>query len=370
LLKKYSHEINYCTFCPKLCRFACPVAEAEARETVTPTNRMVLLHLMDSGAIDMTEDEAEVFYHCLGCRLCRAYCKHRTDVFPVMTAARREAFKQGLQPESVIKFMQKYSEYGNPYGAELDRILDGFRQERRINKTAPMIYFIGSEMLKHYPRVVEETIELMELCELDFAIYGGPPLSCGSAALFAGDYATFEKTARQVAGVLNSYETVISGDPGALAVMAEEFPKAGAEMKARMIHTAEWLAGQAGEGRIEFGEPTGERVMYHDPCYMAKYLNVIDEPRLLLEKMYLPENIIEFSWNRDKNYCCGGGGLLPVTSPGVSEKIAERRLEEYHEAAPDMLITSCPTCERTFQKADERVNVVDIVSAVHSHLKK
>ena len=85
--------------------------------------------------------------------------------------------------------------------------------------------------------------------------------------------------------------------------------------------------------------------------------------------MFFPDNIVEFSWNRDKNYCCGGGGLLPVTIPKVSRAITNKRLEEAAEAAPDMLVTACPTCERTFHRADPKLPVRDVISLVAEHIR-
>jgi hypothetical protein len=36
----------YCTYCPKMCRFSCPTAAAESRETVTPWGMMRLLEMV------------------------------------------------------------------------------------------------------------------------------------------------------------------------------------------------------------------------------------------------------------------------------------------------------------------------------------
>ncbi len=213
MLTKYKKEITYCTFCPKLCRFACTVTNAEMRETVTPTTKMNLLHLVREGAIDFTADVAEIAYHCTGCRLCRAYCKHRTDVAETMIAAREEAVKFGVCPDSVKVFIAKYRKFSNPYGEDLSSTLASLKQERRINKTAQMIYFPGAVTLQHYPGVASDMISLLEMCGTDFAVLGGDNLCCGTPALLAGDVKTFAKTAKSIAEILNSYETVICGDP-------------------------------------------------------------------------------------------------------------------------------------------------------------
>ena len=35
-MAEFRREIDRCTFCPNLCRHACPVAEAERAESATP----------------------------------------------------------------------------------------------------------------------------------------------------------------------------------------------------------------------------------------------------------------------------------------------------------------------------------------------
>ncbi len=86
--------------------------------------------------------------------------------------------------------------------------------------------------------------------------------------------------------------------------------------------------------------------------------------------MFYPDNILEFSWNRDKNYCCGGGGLVPVTAPEVAAGITRERLKEFYEYAPDALVTACPTCERMFERADNTIAVLDIVTLVRQQLNE
>ena len=370
MLTKYKKEISYCTYCPKLCRFACPVTNAECRETVAPTTKMVFLHLVRAGAVDLTAEEADIFHRCLGCRLCRAYCKHRIDVGEIMISARAEAVLKGAAPEHVRSFIHKYRSAGNPYGVKLREKLDALRQERRINKSAPAILYISPSNLEHYPETAERLIKMMEMCGRDFAVYGGDPLGCGSAALYAGDTETFGAMAKKVAAVLNRYETVISADPDALSVMKEKYPEAGAKISGKLLHATEWMAEQARGGRLQFDAKTSERVMYHDPCHLAKYLGVLDPPRELLDRRFYRDNILEFSWNRDKNYCCGGGSLLPVAAPDTALAVAGKRLEEYREAKPDLLVTACPSCRRMFEKADPSVKTADLIDLVFAHLKK
>lgn len=369
MLDKFAHEISYCTFCPKMCRFACPVTNAEARETVTPTAKLNFMHLIRSGAIGLDDEVADIFYRCAGCLTCRAYCKHRINVPDVIEAARRAAVEKNVQPPSLERHIKTFADHHNPYGGTLRLKLEELGLANRIGKQAPVLYFIGCTTLFHFGDLAKDIVRLLELCGTDFAVFGGDSLCCGTPALLSGDVKSFKAAAKQNVEFLNRYETIVTGCPSCMASLKFKYPEYGARLKSNIIHITQTVAEQANAGRLEFKPRSDARVMYHDPCHLAKYFGVFEPPRALLGKMFFPDNLIEFSWNRDKNYCCGGGGLLPVTAPKVSREITRKRLEEFHEAAPDILATACPTCERTFQRADQKIAVKDVISLVAENLK-
>jgi len=368
VLDKFKHEISYCTYCPKMCRFSCPVTNAETRETVTPTTKLNFMQLIMDGAIELDREVAEVFYHCAGCLTCRAYCKHRINVPDVIEAARQEAVSKCVQPALLDRHIKTFAEHKNPYGDRLRAKLDGLEQAHRLGKPAQYLYFIGCTTLFHYPDLAKSVIKLMDRSGLDFAVYAGDALCCGTPALLSGDVKAFKEVARQNAEILNQYETIVTGCPSCMATLKLKYAEYGVHIKSKFVHATELVAENVKSGRLQLKPRRNETVMYHDPCHLAKYFGVFDPPRYLLEKIYFADNITEFSWNRDKNYCCGGGGLLPLTAPGVSRDITKKRLEEFNEAAADILATACPTCERTFHRADPKMTVRDVISLVAERL--
>lgn len=369
MFEKFNQQISYCTFCPKLCRFSCPVTIAEARETVTPTNKMNLMHLLRGDALPFSEETAEIFYHCAGCLSCRAFCKHRIDVPEVIEEARRLSVDRGVEPKPLQRYMQIFEENSNPYGERLREKFDALGLSSRVGKKADTVFFIGCTTMFHFPEVALSTTRLLEAAGIDFAVHGGDVLCCGTPPLLSGARSDFISVARENAKALKPYKRIISGCPSCLATMKFKYEKLGVEIKADFIHTTQLFAGLVREGKIRIGDASPERVMYHDPCHLGKFFGIFDEPRYLLSQLFRKENIQEFSWNRDKNACCGGGGLLPITIPGVSREITSRRLDEYREAASDMLITACPTCERTFHRADQNMKVRNLIQILAEHTK-
>ncbi len=347
-----------------MCRFSCPTTNAEFRETVTPTVKMNLLQLMRNGTIDFTPEVAEIFYHCTGCRSCRSYCKHRTDVPAILEFARSLAVARGLEPEAITSLMRVFAESRNPFGDDLKEKLASIKAERYINKSAEILYFPGCVTLNDDPALASKIVTVLEKCGADFAVYGNANQCCGIPALLAGDKNSFAANAKELAKVLNSYKTIISGCPACLATFSEKYEDAGATITAKIMHITEYAADKADTGRLQFLKKSKEKVMYHDPCYMTKYLGVVESPRALLDKVYYHDNILEFSQCRDKTYCCGGGGLYSITAEEASKAITNERLGEFREQKPDMLITSCPSCERAFRKADPSIKVKDVIDVL------
>jgi dimethylglycine catabolism B len=50
--------LEKCVFCPKLCRSACPVSNAEPRETITPWGKMSMAYFAARGDVPLEESFA------------------------------------------------------------------------------------------------------------------------------------------------------------------------------------------------------------------------------------------------------------------------------------------------------------------------
>lgn len=362
MLAKYAKDITYCTYCPRMCRFACPVTNAETRETVTPTNKMNLLELLRKGTIEMDAGVADIFYRCAGCLSCRAYCKWRIDVPRVMERARAIAVEKGVQPQSLTRHISTFAGHGNPYGKSLVNKFHELGLKDRVNKKADTLLFLGCTTIFHFPNVARAIVKLLDAAGMDFAVHGDEnSLCCGTPALYSGAHKDFESTARTLKAELGRYKTIISGCPSCLASFSIKYPEHGVPQRTKVMHTTELAAQLLKSKKITVTNPYTDSAMYHDPCHLAKYFGIYDAPRAIMAALFEPDKIKEFSWNKDKNYCCGGGGLIPITDPGLSRSITRKRLQEFYEADPDMLVTACPSCERTFHRADRDIEVKDII---------
>ncbi len=87
-----------------------------------------------------------------------------------------------------------------------------------------------------------------------------------------------------------------------------------------------------------------EIVTLHDPCNLVRLGGIVEEQRYILKHSVL--NFVEMIPNREKNYCCGGGGgQLAMT------RFAERRLkagkikaEQIKKTGAKVVATPCHNC--------------------------
>ncbi|MEM1885682.1 MAG: heterodisulfide reductase-related iron-sulfur binding cluster, partial [Candidatus Jordarchaeales archaeon] len=100
------------------------------------------------------------------------------------------------------------------------------------------------------------------------------------------------------------------------------------------------------------------KVIYQDPCELARGCNITDEPRLILNKLGL--KLLEFQDKGLDAKCCGGGGLLRATNPDVSVKLAFSKIEEAKLLGAEIIVTACPACKQNLLKAGEKISVLDI----------
>jgi len=91
--KKIIKDVETCSYCMKMCRFACPIVEASKNEKYTPFAKMnQYLHYIDSKrniSIDkidskkITEHNSDLYevpWYCIHCGLCQTHCSHDISI--------------------------------------------------------------------------------------------------------------------------------------------------------------------------------------------------------------------------------------------------------------------------------------------------
>jgi Fe-S oxidoreductase len=326
-------ELETCGYCPKLCREACPVSDAESSEALTPWGKMTLTWYEARGDLGADRDLARLAWGCSGCLACRERCLHQNPVVPTLEAARGVAHRRGLAPRGSERALESFASLRAGVRAAV----------ASPDPRARAVLLPGCGYVEQGGRERADARRVADAL-------AGPIVEaegcCGLVARLAGD----EERARV------EREALLAEVSGRELFVAD----AGCALELR-VYGAVTLA-ELGAKRLDrIGrDPDAPAVVrYHDPCRLARGLGVEDEPRRILEKA-LGAPPPEFEASRAGVRGSGAGGLLPFAFPRAAQSIARGRIREHERLGGGTIVTACSASLAWFRA--QGASVVDLVT--------
>jgi len=353
-LAAHEETLKDCSFCPKMCRAACPVAEAEASEAATPTWKGALALAWHQGRLPLAGAVAEAAYKCTDCGLAEEHCLHDHRPWEAYAAVRAAAFASGQAPERARTFAARVKRLGNPYAADLpDRLRacapdaaflpDGARTER--------VLFPGCTAVRHAPGTIADArlvIERSERSPVSVASSGAG--CCGAPLLAMGDVEGARVLASRLAKALAGAGEVLTLDPGCAHAMSTLWPQAGIRPRINARTVIERLGERLDAVRAAVRAPVDAGpIAYHDPCALARHRGVVSAPRALIEAA-TGRAPLEAATCREKAQCSGAGGPYAKLHKEGAARIRDRRQAELAETGATRIVTACPSAARTLGK--------------------
>ncbi len=326
VLKEHEERYQLCAYCPKMCRFSCPVAEADSREALTPWAKMSAGFLLSTPQPGISLEAAfETSWGCTACGHCTEYCAHGNEVPLALAAIRAAGIAKGL-PSPIGKIPA-------PREASLPAVV-------RDDRSAVVWLHGCSSVADVSPtRAMVRVLEKLSAAGVRVASHEE---CCGASLFWAGRPAEFDAHAEKFAKSVAKRKKVVVSDAGCAYALRVLYPRRGHALVPEVVHVSEWIADFFRERALKAKTRVKGTYFWHDPCQLARWLDVVDEPRAVLVAV-LDEPFQEFTWNRRDAMCCGGGALLPLAMPDTAQRMAERRVAEAVEARAEV-VTSCPTC--------------------------
>ncbi|MBI5042499.1 MAG: (Fe-S)-binding protein [Nitrospirae bacterium] len=347
MLKDYLHKIKLCAACPKMCRFACPVAEVEKKERVTPWGKSLtaLLVLEDNLSYD-DPDVVDTFYSCCMCKRCKSYCLvDDVDIPAMIQAGREEIAAAKKEPEEIKIFLENFKKFNNPFGKELKL------------PPHPSLSPEGRGLRKGGSK--KEKINLLDKAGQGYGIFS----DCCGFPLWASGYTEDARgfmTKVKEAFLSSGARKIIASCPACAYMLKSIYPSLGFGLSADVLHIAQFIDSAIKDGRLHLNKKSDIDTVYHDPCFLGRYLNIYDAPRNILAQTAALKEPIK---TREYSNCCGAG-LYHFRSK-AARKVTEIAVENIRQTKAKQMITACPTCKRIFTEAlKDKITVKDLTELV------
>jgi Fe-S oxidoreductase len=280
-------------------------------------------------------------FQCTTCGACEYQCPVGVEHLPLILGLRRGAVNTGRwEDEHGSQLFVRLERQGNPLG------MAPFERDRFIQKNG-LPWFDGSQeyclwlgcMGAYDPQGREAVLALARVLQSAGVTYGvlRKEKCSGDAARRLGNDLLFQQLSEFNIGQMRAagVQKILSICPHCVRTIGVDWKEFGADFD--VIHHSEWLARHLPEGAGR----GGERVVFHDPCYLGRYRGVYDEPRRVAA---LAGPLVEAGRARDHSFCCGAGGGLTFLGEEQGERVSHARAAELRSAGADVIAVACPFC--------------------------
>ncbi|MGQ9603217.1 MAG: (Fe-S)-binding protein [bacterium] len=131
---------------------------------------------------------------------------------------------------------------------------------------------------------------------------------------------------------------VVFSCPECYYMFRKVYPEIVGDLGFEVLHITSLVADSVAKLRLR-GLPL--RIVYHDPCRLAKSFGLTDEPRQIMAAIPQIE-LLELKRFGAEALCCGSSNWINCSR--VNKRIQLEKLEEASATGADVLLTSCPKC--------------------------
>ncbi|MEO7003642.1 MAG: (Fe-S)-binding protein [Ktedonobacterales bacterium] len=152
-------------------------------------------------------------------------------------------------------------------------------------------------------------------------------------------------------------KTVVATCPHCFNTIKNEYPQLGGNFE--VIHHTEFIDRLISTGQLKL--PVGfdrRKLTYHDPCFIGRWNGVYDQPRRVLNVIN-SDGVTEMRRNRNRSFCCGGGGGRVWMEEKIGKRINNTRVEEALSTGADAMAAACPFCITMFEDGIKAVDASD-----------
>ncbi len=207
---------------------------------------------------------------------------------------------------------------------------------------------------------------------VDYAVLGDMETCTGDSARRAGNEYLFYELALGNIEMFNEIKPlkILTTCPHCLHTIMNEYPALGGNYL--VVHHSQLISELLLSGRLHLqGDAAGAPITFHDPCYLGRQNDIIDEPRLTIQQT--GAQLVEMPQHGTKSFCCGAGGAQMWKEEEHGDSAVNlTRFAEAQATGADKLAVGCPFCMVMMSDAAKdsgsEIEVLDIAEIVAAQL--
>jgi Fe-S oxidoreductase len=230
--------------------------------------------------------------------------------------------------------------------------------------------------------------QILKAAGASYAVLGEMEQCTGDSARRAGNEFLFNEMASANVEMLNEVapKRIVTTCPHCLHTLKNEYPAFGGNYQ--VVHHTQLINEFVGSGRLKL-KGTGDKgiggtpdtmnslsldplsptplITFHDPCYLGRHNDIIDEPRQVLA--VTQAKLVELPRSGKKSFCCGAGGAqMWKEEEHGNRRVNQERFQEAQASGADVLAVGCPFCMVMLNDAKKDANsemeVLDVAEIV------
>lgn len=321
-----------------------------------------------------THISQEAVFQCTTCGSCEFQCPVGIQHVPILVGLRRGAVNTGKWDDDYgSKLFLNLERNGNALGfssTERDKFVQ--KQELPIfDGTQEYCLWLGC-MGAYDPQgreIIASLAGILRNLNISFGVLRKERCTGDPARRLGNDLAFGELAQNNLESLeQNQVKKILSICPHCVRTIGTDWKEYG-EAPA-IEHHSEFLARHL--DKLPSRTAAGEKIVYHDPCYLGRYRNIYDEPRHVVRRY---GDLTEPARSRERSFCCGAGGGLAFLGDEKGKRISVERAEQLVATGADVVAAACPFCNTMFRDALATVSktppqLLDIAQIVAASSKR
>ena len=277
-----------------------------------------------------------------------------------MDMRRYMVMEQTRMPETAQATLMQLEQRGHPWrGAQLTRT-SWIEEMAAEGIEVPMfdgsleyLFWVGCSgaLQERNVKVTKATARLLLEAGVKFGVLGNEEGCSGDPARRLGNEYLYQVQAQANIEVFKAkgVQKVLTMCPHCFNTMQHEYPQL--DGRFGCIHHSVLLEQLIREGKLRPQSTNGlseKTATYHDPCYIARHNDILEEPRRLLAATGAKS--LEMPRCKKGTFCCGAGGAHMWVEESGGQRINHARTEEAAQTGADIIAVACPFCMQMFEE--------------------